>query len=85
MKIKVKKPFRYQVDARKEAEIAPGIYEVPGEISGELARKILHFGKAEVVVEKKAPENKVVEIAESKAKVAKKPVRRRRPRPVADD
>ena len=85
MKIKVRKAFRYQVDARKEAELAPGIYEVPGEISGELANKVLRFGKANVVVEKKAPENKVVSIAESKSKVAKKPVRRRRPRPVADD
>ena len=59
--------------------------QTPGEISGELANKVLRFGKAEVVVEKKAPENKVVSIAESKSKVAKKPVRRRRPRPESDD
>jgi len=88
MQIKVKKPFRYQDGPRKEREIKPGVYKVPGEIDETLARKILRFGKAEWVVEQRmtkvAPENKVVEPDESKSEV-ERPVRRRRIRSKSDD
>lgn len=80
MKIRIKRHFRYQASATKTKDIAPGVYEVPGDISEELARKVLRFGKAEVVVEKKAPENKVVPVAENKAEVVKPAVRGRRAR-----
>ena len=76
MRIKVKKSFRYQDGPRKECEIKPGVYNVPGEINETLARKILRFGKAEWVVEqpieKVAPENKIIEAAESKPTVVRR-------------
>ena len=79
MKLKVKRRFRYQVTATEVAEVDPGVYSVPGDISAELADKIRRFGKAEIVVEKKAPENKVRGKApESKAKVSKRGRRRTR-------
>jgi hypothetical protein len=77
MKIKVKRVFRYQIDSRKEGVIEPGVHDLPEE----LALKVLRFGKAEKVVEKKAPENKVVKVSENKSKVAGKPLRRSRTRP----
>ena len=79
MKIKVNKTYTYQKTPRKTAKIYPGEYVVGTHISLHLAESVLRFGNAEVVkeVEKKAPENKVVEVAENKATVAKKPVRRR--------
>jgi hypothetical protein len=54
-------------------QLDPGIHDVPED----LAAKILKFGKAEVVVEKKAPEDKVVTAPENKARVAKKSKRSR--------
>ena len=80
MKIRLKRPFRYQVDARREREIPPGVHDLPDKIA-ELAIK---WGRAERVVEKVAPENKVVEIAENKKKVGKKSVRRRGSRSKSD-
>ena len=80
MKIKVKREFRIQVGPAKVDVIAPGVYLVPGEMSLAVAEKVLRFGKAAVVPEKVAPENKVVQAPESKEKVAKKPVRRSRSR-----
>lgn len=53
----------------KTKEILPGTYSVPKDISQELAEKIRKFGRAEIIVEKKAPENKVVRTPKSKAKV----------------
>jgi hypothetical protein len=86
MKIKIKRAFSYQQSPRKVVELSPGIYDVGRDISKRIADSVLRFGKAEVVVEapkpveKKAPENKVVGITESKAKVEAQPVRRGRPR-----
>ncbi len=86
MKIKTKRSFRYQVSATKVKELQPGTYEVGVDISQNLADSAMRFFGAEVVVEpvvvepvveKVAPENKVVEVAENKSRVAKKPVRRR--------
>lgn len=81
MKIRLKKVFRYQVDARKERELQPGVHDLPED----LALKVLKFGKAEKVFEKVAPENKVVQAPESKKKVARKPVRRSRARSEPDE
>ena len=72
MKIRIKRPFQYQDGPRSVVTLEPGIHD----LSKELAEKVLRFGKAELVVEKKAPENKVAEVPENKSKVAK--VRRRR-------
>ena len=81
MKIKIKQLFRYQVSPTKTKNLLPGVYEVGVDISLRIADSVLKFGKAEVVVEpkveKKAPENKVVEVTANKARVAKAPVRRR--------
>ena len=85
MKIRVKRMFRYQASPTRVKTINPGIHDLPEE----LARKVLRFGKAEIIVskpvEKKAPENKVVEVTESKKKVARKPLRRSRPRTKTDE
>jgi len=86
MKIRIKRLFRYQATPQKVKEIKPGDYDVPGEISEEMARKILRFGKAEWITDqvvKVAPENKVVETAENKSEVGQ--VRRRRFRAKSDD
>jgi hypothetical protein len=77
VKLKIRRKFCYQASATEVKELQPGVYEVPGEISEDLARKVLRFGTAEVVAEKKAPENKVVTAPENKAKVAKKSSHRR--------
>lgn len=79
MKIKVKRLFRFQKTPTKVGEVKPGVYSVPGDLSNELAAKILKFGKAEKLIdEKKAPENKNLGKApESKSKVAKKTGNRR--------
>ena len=65
MKIRFHKVFRFQVDARTLNEYRPGVQDVPDEI----ALRAIKRGFATKVVEKKAPENKVVKIAENKAKV----------------
>ena len=85
MKIKLKRLFRTQITATKLREFPPGVYDVPGDMPIEIAERALTFGKAKMVVErvapkvveKKAPENKAVEVTANKASVAKPAVRRR--------
>ena len=84
MRIIVHKTFTYQKSATKTAKLYPGEYEVGKDVALKLAESVLRFGKADTlaepkpaVVEKVAPENKVVEVAENKATVEVKPVRRR--------
>ena len=88
MKIKIKRLFRYQASATKEKELLPGVYDVGVDISQHLVDMAFSMHKAEVVVEpvveKVAPENKVVETPENKARVAKKPGRRRSTRTKPD-
>lgn len=83
MKIRIKREFVYMVGT-KERRVAPGVYSVPDDIDHELAAKILMWGVSETVVEKKAPENKLVKPAENKARVAKPPKRRSRTRTKPD-
>ena len=85
MKIKIKRLFSFQVDAVKVKTFQPGIYEVGKDISREIASAALKFGKVEVVLEKKAPENKVVKAPENKSKVAKKSGYRRSTRTISDE
>jgi hypothetical protein len=73
MKVRIKRPFKYMDGPRKEVTLPVGVHDVTERVAG-LA---LRYGKAELVVEKKAPENKVVAPAENKAAVGKKTVRRR--------
>lgn len=87
MRIIVHKTFTYQKSPRKTANLYPGEYEVGADISLHVAESVLRFGKADtlpepvvvkpVIVEKVAPENKVVDVVENKATVESKPVRRR--------
>jgi hypothetical protein len=73
MKVKVKRSFTYQVDARTTATLSPGVHNLDKDLAG----KVLRFGHAELVVEKKSPQNKKRDAApENKKKVAKKAVRR---------
>jgi hypothetical protein len=80
MQIKVKRKFRYETAPGVVAEIAPGVHDLPDE----LAYKVLKFGRAEKVYEKRAPENKVVAVAEHKAGLDGATVRRRRKRTKPD-
>lgn len=75
MKVKIKKLFRYQDGPRKVRELTPGVYEVGKDISQHLCDSVLRYGKAEFVVEKKAPEKKVVEAPENKAGLGKPAMR----------
>ena len=88
MKIKTKRTFRYRVSATKTKELQPGTYDVGIDISQNLADLALKFFAAEVVVEpvveKVAPENKVVKVTENKTRVAKKSGRRRSTRTKPD-
>jgi len=92
MKIKINRLFRFQISATKLREFLPGVYDVPGDMPIEIAERALAYGKAKMVierappkvVEKKAPENKVVEVSTNKARVAKAPVRRRSTRSKSD-
>ena len=80
MKLKIKRLFRYQKTATKVVELKPGVYDVGRDISEHVAQLALRYGKSEIVIEKKAPEKKVVETPENKAGVELKPVRGRRAR-----
>lgn len=73
MKLRLLRPFTYQKTPSQTETIEKGIHD----LSAELAAKVLRFGKAERITEKKAPQNKIVEPAENKARVAKKAVRGR--------
>lgn len=74
MKIKVKRKFKYMVDVRTASEILPGIYEVPRQVDEHAAHLALSFGAAIIIpkpkkklkFKKKAPENKVMKVKESK-------------------
>ena len=77
MEINLKRPFTYQVDARTTKTIEVGVHDLPQH----LAKKVLRFGKAEIVVKKKAPENKKRGKApENKARVGGSTKRSRSPR-----
>ena len=87
MKIIIRKPFRYQHDARTVRELKPGIYEVGKDISQIVCDLAVGLSRAEVYVEpvsKQAPENKIVKAPENKAKVAKKSGNRRSARSKSD-
>jgi len=81
MKIKIKRLFRHHEGPRTIKDYNPGVYDVGKDISQHVADLALRFGRVEVVVEpvveKKAPENKVVEAPENKSRVAKKSGSRR--------
>lgn len=73
MKIRLKRPFTYQDGPRNTVTLDPGVHDLPTK----LAQLALRFGKAEMVVEKKAPENKLAKTPENKAGVGRKTKRRR--------
>lgn len=66
-RIKVKRTFLIQVTPERVKRIAPGTYRIPEDIDSQTADKIVKFGKAELFIEKKAPENKLGTVAENKA------------------
>jgi hypothetical protein len=69
MRIKVKREFFIQISSQSVKRIVPGVYSVPEELDQNTADKVLKWGSAEVVPEKKAPENKIVQVAENKSEV----------------
>ena len=81
MKIHIKKNFGFMVGTT-EVKYPLAVLRVPQDISEEAARAAVRMGAGEWVAEKVAPENKVVQVAETKAKVA--PVRRRSKRAEPD-
>lgn len=79
MKIHIRKPFGYMVGT-VEVKYPLGVLRVPQDISEDAARAAVRMGAGKWVLEKVAPENKVVEVAETKVA----PVRRRRKRAEPD-
>lgn len=79
MKIHIRKPFGYMVGT-VEVKYPLGVLNVPQDISEDAARAAVRMGAGKWVLEKVAPENKVVEVAETKVA----PVRRRRKRAEPD-
>ena len=72
MKIRILRPFTYQDGPRNTRTLPAGVHD----LEQELAQKVLRFGKAELVVVKKAPANKKRgEPPENKTRVAKPAVR----------
>lgn len=76
MKIRLHRPFTYQDGPRNTVTLSVGEHD----LSKELAEKVLRFGKATIVVTKKAPENKLAKTPENKAGMGGKAKRRGRPR-----
>ena len=78
MKIYLKRAFKYTLDNRNVHKVLPGTYEVPRQVDKEVAKLALELGQAVIVPEpkvvakkkpkvvKKAPENKVLKVKESK-------------------
>jgi len=78
MKIKIKRPFTYQDGPRNTVTLPVGVHD----LDADLASKVLRFGNAEIVVEKKAPQNKARgKPPENKTGVARKSKRRSGKRP----
>ena len=75
---KVTRTFGIAVDARNVRTYTSGVYEVPRDMDPYHAERARALRCGDwVKLQKKAPENKVVDVPENKAKVAKKTVRRR--------
>ena len=74
MKLRVKRSFKYMVDnvTAHQRNLEPGDYEVPADVPEGTALLAIQFGAAVFVfppkkIEKVAPENKMVKVAENKA------------------
>ena len=81
MKIRLFRPFTHQVSATEVRTYPPGVHD----LDDRLASLALRFGKAEVVIEKKAPQNKARGKApNNKAGVGRTTKRRSRARPKSD-
>ena len=81
MKIRLKRPFTYQLDARTTRTLEPGEHDVTDHVA-ELA---MRFGGAKLVLKKKAPQNKARGKApKDKAGVGRTAKRRGRPRSKPD-
>lgn len=84
MKFRLRKTFAIQVSPTQLTTYPAGDYQVPEQMLEDHARKAekQHLGR--FVAEKKAPENKVVNVPNDKAAVRKKTVRRGGPRSKSD-
>jgi hypothetical protein len=70
MKLRVKRVFKYMLDNITTYTLLPGTYNVPKDVSEEVAVLAIQFGNAVRInppFKKVAPENKVVKITENKA------------------
>lgn len=81
MKIHIRKPFGYMVGT-VEVKYPLAVLRVPQDISEDAARAAVRMGAGKWVVEKVAPENKLVSVPETKSPVVK--VRRSRKRAESD-
>ena len=79
MKVFFKKRFKYTLDNRNFHEVLPGLYEVPRQVSQEVAELAISLWGSAVIVptekpkplqrkkkRKQAPENKVLKVTEDK-------------------
>jgi len=84
MKIRVKKTFVYRADSGEVVTLPRGEYDSPKDIPKDVARLALRMRKAIRVVEKKAPENKVVRARSNKSEVERPAVHSRSAGPESD-
>ena len=78
MKIRIRKPFGFMFGT-SEIKFRPGEYRVPEDIHGDAARAAVRMGAGMWVMEKVAPENKVVAIAETKVEQVRSRGKRAKP------
>ena len=76
MKIRLRRKFSIQVAPTEVKTYERGEHSIPGEMPKAHAERAVKFGAGYFVQEKVAPENKLANVPENKAKVARKPVRR---------
>ena len=72
MRIRVKRQFTYTLDHVKDLALMPGEYEVPRNVSKEVAELAISFGAAVIIPQmgfiprKRAPKNKMAMPPENK-------------------
>jgi hypothetical protein len=74
MKLRVKRVFKYMLDNITTHTLLPGTYNVPKDVSEEVAVLAIQFGNAVRInppFKKVAPENKAVKVSKQK-KVSRK-------------
>ena len=84
MKIRLRRKFAVQVSATELKTYERGDYTIPSEMPKHYAERAVKIGVGMYIQEKVAPENKLANVPENKAKTGRKTVRRRSTRSKPD-